>query len=106
VKGDVNHEDPLEDSSLIKSKDVDMSDHDSSKSGVKRRLQLNSPMDGVVTAMMINALSIVIADDTISLVDVPIVEEENDRLKCSKKDGAISPSLGSVGSCEGSIRSQ
>jgi hypothetical protein len=101
VEGDVNHEDPLEGSRPIISKDVDMSDHDNSESGVKRTLHLNSPMYGVVTGNDDNTLAIVTADYTIPLADVPVVEEENDHLKCSKKDGDISPSLGLVGSREG-----
>jgi hypothetical protein len=48
----------------------------------------------------------VVHDETLPPTAMMEVETEKDRLKRSKKAGAISPSLGSAGSQEESVRSQ
>jgi hypothetical protein len=107
-KVDEQEEDPLADtdSSPIKPRDVDMSDRESSESGAKRRLDLNNAGDEESLVEKENVLAVVVTDGTISPMTRMDVDKENERLKHSKKAGANSPSLGSAGSHEESVRSQ
>jgi hypothetical protein len=83
-----------------------MTDRDSTESGVKRRLELDNQEEEDTTLGKENALAVVVHDDTHPPTAMMEVETEKDRLKRSKKAGAISPSLGSAGSQEESVRSQ
>jgi hypothetical protein len=89
-------------SSPVKNPDVNMDDSDSTKPIVKRRLALEyvdreTNSDGNL-------------DDMITNDESPRKSAENDdmneRIKCSKKAGASSPSLGLAGSCGEPVWSQ
>jgi hypothetical protein len=101
-------EDPLADtgSSPVKPGDTNMTDRDSTESGVKRRLQLDNQEEENAMLEKENALAMVVNDGTHPSTAMMEVETEKDRLKCSKKTGANSPSLGSAGSHEEPVRSQ
>jgi hypothetical protein len=83
-----------------------MSDRESSESGAKRRLDLNSAGDDESLVEKENMLAVVVTDGTTPPTTRMDVDKENERLKHSKKAGANSPSLGSAGSREEPVRSQ
>jgi hypothetical protein len=74
---------------------------------VKRRLQLGEPTPDDEDADLRNSII-----DNVPMnmagpaVEVPVLKDDNARIKRSKKDGAGSPSLGSAGSFEEPVRSQ
>jgi hypothetical protein len=90
-------------SSPVKRTDTHMQDRDSSDAGAKRRLALEEALPSE-TENQIGRVPM-ITDGTEILADAN-VGIEKDRNKRSKKDGADSPSLGSAGSLEESVRAQ
>jgi hypothetical protein len=102
-------DDELEDtlSSPIKEVPMETEDQHSTDSGVKRRLLLTAGMntDGLDDATI--AVGDMMAIDRSPTTSAPPESAaELERKKRSKKAGANSPSLGSAGSCEESVRSQ
>jgi hypothetical protein len=86
---------------------METEDQHSTDSGVKRRLLLTAGMntDGLDDATI--AVGDMMAIDRSPTTSAPPESAaELERKKRSKKAGANSPSLGSAGSCEESVRSQ
>jgi hypothetical protein len=79
----------------------------STDSGVKRRLLLTEGLDtdGLDDTNNEDG-DLMVTDKNPPLIDESESIAENERKKRSKKAGAISPSLGSAGSREESVRSQ
>jgi hypothetical protein len=111
VDGKVLPDDPLADTASSPSKmmDIEKDDRDSTESGVKRRLNLE---DGKLSEEECsdtgNGTVLPMITDGQHSLDVGNTDGKNmmDRSKCTKKDGASSPSLGSADSREESVRSQ
>jgi hypothetical protein len=88
-----------------KKQDEEMDDRENSDPGAKHRLNLNVLLEDVLPDDQERLDSMAI-DGTLALLTIPIDDGTKDRTKRSKKDGAISSSLGSTGSQEESVRSQ
>jgi hypothetical protein len=88
-----------------KKQDEDMDDRENSDPGAKRRLNLNVLVEDVLTDDQERPAAMAV-DGALALPIIPVDDGTNDRTKRSKKDGAISSSLGSAGSREESVRSQ
>jgi hypothetical protein len=82
-----------------------MDDRENSDPGVKRRLNLNVLMEDVLPDDQEIPAAMAV-DGALVLSTIPVDDGTKDRTKRSKKDGAISSSLGSAGSREESVRSQ
>jgi hypothetical protein len=110
VDGTATLDDELADAgtSPVKKSDVDMDDREPVDKAAKRRLdlvtdnpedeerELSKNSDDGALPMITNG----------SIGEAPVNEDASGRTKRSKKAGADSPSLGSAGSFEGSVRSQ
>jgi hypothetical protein len=88
--------------------DIEKDDRESNESGVERRLALESDLgdNGVNSGTGAGAAIPMIMDGRTKLDDDTTVEDLKDRSKHTKKAGASSPSLESVGSFEQPVRSQ
>jgi hypothetical protein len=87
--------------SPVKRADTDMDERDSTDSGAKRRLALELPLNSNDVNPETGMVPM-LTDENQARTEVA----ETERNKRSKKDGANSPSLGSAGSREESVRSQ
>jgi hypothetical protein len=96
-------------SSPVKKGDVTMSDSENSDLNVKRRLEMTAG-EGMEDLVGVDADGVkpdtMVTDDALLGMNDILVGEVADRKKRSKKAGADSPSLESVGSFEGPVRSQ
>jgi hypothetical protein len=81
-------------------------DHENPDSGAKRRLNLNNISDDLQQKEDLDLPAEMALDGAIPELMAPGEKGMTERAKRSKKDGANSPSLGSAGSFEGSVRSQ
>jgi hypothetical protein len=90
--------------SPTKKTDFDMNDRHSSDSGAKRRLSLG--YSNPVFEEQVEGTLPMITEFEIPQANGETFDTEMDRSKRTKKDGADSPSLGSAGSREESVRSQ
>jgi hypothetical protein len=108
VDGVVAAEDPLDDtgSSPVKKPDEEMEENGSSDSTVKRRLEMNQQDEDELLGQNKEDLGAAMVVDTGCPAIADPGKVDKTRTKRSKKDGAISPSNGSAGSFEESVRSQ
>jgi hypothetical protein len=89
-----------------KKRDEVMDDQENSDPGAKRRLSLTTLSVENLAPEEPDLPAAMVVDGSLALHNLLAEEETNDRTKRSKKEGAISTSLGSAGSREGSVRSQ
>jgi hypothetical protein len=110
VDGKALADDPLADTASSPSKmmDIEKDERDSTDSGVKRRLQLENGKISENESSDIGDGSALpmITDGQKTLEEDTFDDDMVDRSKRTKKAGASSPSLGSAGSREESVRSQ
>jgi hypothetical protein len=110
VDGKALADDPLSDTASSPSKmmDIEKDERESTDSGVKRRLQLENGKISKNESSDIGDGSALpmITDGQKTLEEDTFDDDMVDRSKRTKKAGASSPSLGSAGSREESVRSQ
>ena len=106
-----DRDDTLKDTatSPIKSNGMELDGTDNNDGKAKRRLLLGGVTGGEgegTEKVEDEGTMVMLTSDNLPLTTGVTDDNEKIRSKRSKKDGAVSPSLGSAGSFEGSVRSQ